>query len=49
MGNVYYGQKKAEIFYLVNNTPETVHVKSKIRLGWKFNESALQSPQELAM
>ena len=49
MGNLYYGEKKCQKFYLVNNTPDPVSIKTKIRLGWKFNESALQSPQELAI
>lgn len=49
IGQCYYGQKKIVNAIVVNNTPENINIKSKIRLGWKFNESALQSPQELGI
>lgn len=48
-GQIYFGDKKVIKVLAVNNTPNPVVVKSKIRLGWKFNESALQSPQELGV
>ncbi len=43
-----YGQKKSLSFYAVNNTPNTVEMKNKIRMGYKGNplESTFQSPQE---
>jgi hypothetical protein len=49
LGYSFYGQTKNTIVLAVNNTPDKISLKSKIRLGWKFNESALQSPQELGI
>ena len=36
-GQIYFGAKKVLNLLAINNTPNTVSVKSKIRLGWKFN------------
>ncbi len=49
-GYLYFGSKKTLTMYAVNNTPNTVEMKGKIRIG-KNNplESAFQSPQEFGL
>ncbi len=46
-GYLYFGSKKMVTMWAVNNTPNTVEMKGKIRVGRNNPlESTFQSPQE---
>lgn len=46
-GYLYFGSKKMVTMWAVNNTPNTVEMKGKIRIGRNNPlESTFQSPQE---
>lgn len=47
-GYMYFGSKKQVTLYAVNNTPNSVEMKGKVRIGYRNNplEATFQSPQE---